>query len=231
MSTCPDSDLYSALLDGEVPSPWKEKLMAHMENCPACERRYGQYERIREGLRASATLPEPDEAWLEASYRRLSERTREQSAPSTLRRGISRAQNAWARRTVRMPLPALAAVLAAAVVLPSSLVFVASRGSASDAAPQTAALLHPAGAMTVSRDSPIYSPDPLPQSVTGQLLVSNPQLFTMVDFAKQFSTDGDLFNTAEIIIIKLPDLTHFGGIEDSLLAAREGLLTTASMNK
>lgn len=24
MSTCPDSNLYSALADGEVPSPWRE---------------------------------------------------------------------------------------------------------------------------------------------------------------------------------------------------------------
>lgn len=231
MSTCPDSDLYSALLDGEVPSPWKEKLIAHMERCPECERRYGQYEKIRNGLKAAAQVPEPDAAWLEASYKRLSERARGQSAPSALRNGISRAREAWAQRTVRMPLPALAAVLAAAVVLPSTLVFVASRGRSYEAAPQAASLLHPAGALTVSRDSPIYSPDPLPQSVTGQLLVSNPQLFNMVDFAKQFATDGNLFNNAEIIIIKLPDLTHFGGIEDSLLASREGLLTTASMSK
>ncbi|HOT62647.1 MAG TPA: zf-HC2 domain-containing protein, partial [Treponemataceae bacterium] len=38
MSTCPDQDLYSAYVDGEVPSPWKEKLEAHASKCPTCRR-------------------------------------------------------------------------------------------------------------------------------------------------------------------------------------------------
>ena len=33
MSTCPDKDLYSAYVDGELQSPWKEKIEAHLVSC------------------------------------------------------------------------------------------------------------------------------------------------------------------------------------------------------
>ena len=33
---CPDRGLLSAYVDGEVPSPWKERLAAHLSECPSC---------------------------------------------------------------------------------------------------------------------------------------------------------------------------------------------------
>ena len=33
---CPDPQLLSVYMDGELPSPWKEKMEAHLSECPAC---------------------------------------------------------------------------------------------------------------------------------------------------------------------------------------------------
>jgi anti-sigma factor RsiW len=33
---CPDSQLLSVYFDGELPSPWKEKIEVHITSCPEC---------------------------------------------------------------------------------------------------------------------------------------------------------------------------------------------------
>ncbi|MDR1317932.1 MAG: hypothetical protein LBK13_13785 [Spirochaetales bacterium] len=40
---CPDKELLSAYCDGEVPSPWKEKIDSHSAECPACGRIVARY--------------------------------------------------------------------------------------------------------------------------------------------------------------------------------------------
>ncbi len=207
MSTCPDPDLFSALYDREVPSPWKEKLEAHLAHCASCAARFGRYGKIGEALKAGFAEPEPTPEWLDRSFERLKARAATRpEAPGANR------PSPWAARSVRLSVPALAAMLVAAIVLPSSLILVSSKGKpAADYAESAVATLTPTQALPVSRNAPVYSTDTLPQSVAGQLLVSNGQLFTMVDYAKQFSSDENLFDNAQIIIIKLPDLTRFGG--------------------
>jgi anti-sigma factor RsiW len=43
---CPDKQLLSAYCDGEVPSPWKEKITLHLEDCPACRDMVNQYQAL-----------------------------------------------------------------------------------------------------------------------------------------------------------------------------------------
>ncbi|EMB25925.1 anti-sigma factor family protein [Treponema denticola] len=46
MSTCPDKDLYSAYVDGELESPWKEKIEAHLVSCEKCRSVIDSYRKI-----------------------------------------------------------------------------------------------------------------------------------------------------------------------------------------
>lgn len=232
MSTCPNPDLFSALYDGEVPSPWKEKLESHLAHCDRCATRFTRYGTIGKALKAGFKEPETTQEWLDRSFERLSARAAERSGEAFSGTSFSgRSVSPWSKRSVRLSLPALAAMLVAAIVLPSALVMVASGKDEAPVSNAMAAVL-PAQALTVSRDTPVYSTDTLPQSVAGQLLVSNQQqLFTMVDYARQFSTDESLFDDAQIIIIKLPDLTHFGGSEDPIITNKDTLQSVASFSK
>lgn len=101
---CPDRQLISLYVDGELPSPWREKLETHLSLCPSCARQ-------AEGYRAlSASLAEAPEANVEEARARVwaavARRTNAEAAP--VRRP---------RRALVLPLPAaIAAVLAVAIV-------------------------------------------------------------------------------------------------------------------
>lgn len=41
--SCPDRRLLSVYADGELDSPWKEKVDAHIASCPACQRVVSSY--------------------------------------------------------------------------------------------------------------------------------------------------------------------------------------------
>jgi anti-sigma factor RsiW len=104
---CPDRELLSAWIDGEVPSPWRESLDKHIGACADCSAALASMRRVRDLLSAdSATV---DSAALSAKDRvaaRLSSMPRSQ--PIEIR-------PLWSRRYA-LPLPAIAA---AAVVLAS----------------------------------------------------------------------------------------------------------------
>jgi hypothetical protein len=37
---CPEPKLISIYMDGELPSPWKEKMASHLEECPKCKEKF-----------------------------------------------------------------------------------------------------------------------------------------------------------------------------------------------
>lgn len=45
---CPDPQLLSIYLDGELPSPWKEKMQEHFTQCSECKAKHDNYMRLRE---------------------------------------------------------------------------------------------------------------------------------------------------------------------------------------
>jgi anti-sigma factor RsiW len=49
---CPDRDLVSAYVDGEVPSPWRERLEEHIASCTDCAALAASYSALGESLRA-----------------------------------------------------------------------------------------------------------------------------------------------------------------------------------
>ena len=45
---CPDPQLLSIYMDGELPSPWKEKMEAHLAECPECKKRFDNFKQMQE---------------------------------------------------------------------------------------------------------------------------------------------------------------------------------------
>lgn len=208
MSTCPDADLYSAYVDGEVPSPWKEKLQSHINSCQECKKRVTRYEVMKNAMTGRETpkgFLAPDR--LESSFIALSSR----------RAAVLYAKNAksegkyrgWMKKTVRLSIPALAAIFAATFFIPAAIVATLKERANSG---QIFASAIDTSDYSVLSSAQVYSPDSLPDSVTGKYrLAGNNRIFTMIDYARQFASDKDLFDGANIIIIKLPTIT---GIND-----------------
>ena len=47
---CPDRKIISLYLDGELPSPWKEKMKDHLASCSKCRAAFSGYGGLREKL-------------------------------------------------------------------------------------------------------------------------------------------------------------------------------------
>ncbi len=43
---CPDRQLFSVYIDGELPSPWKEKLEAHIAKCECCQNKIKEFKYV-----------------------------------------------------------------------------------------------------------------------------------------------------------------------------------------
>ncbi|MDR0442718.1 MAG: zf-HC2 domain-containing protein [Treponema sp.] len=102
---CPEPQLLSIYVDGELPSPWKEKMENHLEQCSGCMERLNSYRSFFEktDLLAEQKLIEEakDKVWQNLN------RSFETSRPVIQTPGV------W-RRRVSIPLPAAAA---AAIIL------------------------------------------------------------------------------------------------------------------
>lgn len=116
---CPDPQLLSIYMDGELPSPWKEKMEAHLAECPECTEKYKNFRHLQEmfkeetnqsrtNMANGGTLKSyaPEQEFIESAkenvWRKMESRQR-----------YSR-RSVW-RYRISVPLPAIAA--AAAVVL------------------------------------------------------------------------------------------------------------------
>ncbi|MDR2185556.1 MAG: zf-HC2 domain-containing protein [Treponema sp.] len=97
---CPDRQILSVYHDGELPSPWKEKMEAHLELCPECRARLDRYRTLFRNLRAKENSPEAL-VLKERIWRGLNEKIR---SPGL------RPRRFWIR-TVPVPLPAAAAAV------------------------------------------------------------------------------------------------------------------------
>ena len=228
MSTCPDPDLFSAYFDGEVPSPWKEKLELHLSSCPECKQRTMQYARIRKGL--ISNQPELTTARLEDSYSRLAARMGNKPKVSR-NEGIGRYAQ-WFRASVSIPLPAAAAILLVAVMVPTLL----ARNSAPNQGSYQLAsanqqTLNPFGndVRVLESSMPVYGPE-LPALNVSDSGVNHRdrRAFTMVEYARHFAADNDLFKDAEIVIIKLPDLTNFSNSGNQIVDEYDSLVPVSN---
>lgn len=102
MHMCPDRQIISAYLDGELESPWDTAIAEHLAACPAC---FSLHARLAETRRILREEPVAD--W-HAPMERVRRALRARTSPRRREPAV------WARR-VSVPLPV--AALAAALVL------------------------------------------------------------------------------------------------------------------
>ncbi|MDR0997723.1 MAG: zf-HC2 domain-containing protein [Treponema sp.] len=107
---CPDGQLLSVYLDGELPSPWKEKMERHLASCPRCRETLGVWRQL------SARLDEkPDSGEAQDRvWERLAALTGQASGPIRVSGQRPVRTNMWRRN---VPLPFTAALAAAAAAL------------------------------------------------------------------------------------------------------------------
>jgi len=107
---CPDPQLLSIYMDGELPSPWKEKLESHLAECSMCREKLenlkGLFNKI-DALEEQKLMEETkDKIWRKLQLRRQM---------GTIRRRSRVYGNSVWQRKISVPLPAAAA--AAIVVM------------------------------------------------------------------------------------------------------------------
>ena len=229
MSTCPDSDLFSAYVDGEVPSPWKEKLEEHIASCRECTERTNRYVRLHQLVATSCSEPALD---LDASFMRLSMRRSERL---TVKQG---GHFSWMNGSIRLPVPAMAALFLFALLIPAYFSFRAGMQS-SRQVPVFASSNTDLTPLAMSRDdlrrlpvsdAALISNDFPVRSQSDNFLNSGKKLFTVVNYSSQFFPDSNMFNDAEIVIIRLPNLTLFTG-DDQLRFASDTLVPVSLFEK
>jgi hypothetical protein len=111
---CPDRQLLSVYFDGEMPSPWKEKMDAHIAGCPECARQLETYRSISRAA-AGDEFAGKVEAVKEQVWHKLEQRTG-MTADSAAWPAAVRNRAVW-RRHISVPLPAAAAAVVLFVAL------------------------------------------------------------------------------------------------------------------
>lgn len=119
---CPDRELLSAWIDGEVPSPWNEAIERHLDGCASCAEAVRSLRALGERLRVDSAAMDPA---AEAAAARVYGRVAPSLRPSAgLGRAAPRTSSAlWARR-LAVPIPTAAA--AALMIAMMALALVAS---------------------------------------------------------------------------------------------------------
>ena len=179
---CPDRQLLSVYFDGELPSPWKEKMEAHIDGCSACAHRLEEYRRISPGRAAggepdAGLEPARERVWqkLEAIEDRVVVDHPSRTAAVRWGRGV------W-RRSISIPFPAVAAAAAAIVLLIAVAFLLVLRITGSEEM----------SGMTFASDAEIDAPGVIPVSDMEDVL--------------QYLGSRD---NGEIIILRLPESRNF----------------------
>jgi anti-sigma factor RsiW len=121
---CPEHQILSLYLDGELPSPWKEQMEAHLAECPRCAARLEEYRSL------GAVIAPPLPAGVVENAR---ERVWRLVEPLTESRPSRRKKPGLWRRSVAVPLPALALAAAALLITLGFALTAPSRTDAPDA--------------------------------------------------------------------------------------------------
>jgi len=108
---CPEQQLISIYHDGELPSPWKEKMQNHFSQCSSCKEKLENFERLQKLFVSDNT---PSQA-KERVWEKIEARQNcfiKQSGFQSYRPNY----NMWQRR-ISIPLPAAAAAAVIIILL------------------------------------------------------------------------------------------------------------------
>ncbi|MDR2541871.1 MAG: zf-HC2 domain-containing protein [Treponema sp.] len=104
---CPDPQLLSIYLDGELPSPWKEKMQEHFAQCPKCKEKLENFKRLQYLFKKETSA---DLTFVEHTKERVWEKIENKI---DAKRHFAPRSTMW-RRRLSIPLPVAAA---AAIVI------------------------------------------------------------------------------------------------------------------
>ena len=187
---CPEHQIISIYADGELPSPWKEKLESHLTECTACREKLESFKSLRNlfKIEASQTIAEKTEQEVmeeakEKVWQKLESR----------RHFRPRIVNRQSFRRFAIPLPAAAA---AAVVLVLFTAIWARSGSG---------VADNAGFAAVQ---PTVSVEPVSFKLTAE--EEMPGFASDISSVLQYLSSGD----TNIIILQLPENSNFTRISE-----------------
>jgi len=119
---CPDPQLLSIYVDGELPSPWKEKMENHFSQCSECEEKLENLKRLHElfkkdnSTRRTIVERNAEDSPAEHELQFLEEAKSRVWQKFESRRRFKSGMRLWQRR-LSVPLPAAAAAAAVVVVV------------------------------------------------------------------------------------------------------------------
>jgi anti-sigma factor RsiW len=137
---CPDRELLSAWVDGEVSSPWRESLERHLESCPSCTAYTMELKSLRLAYAADAE-----------SIAQVAGRIRTRVYDGVIL-GASSRTPVWTRR-LSIPLPVAAAAALVFSVLAMALAMTGARNSELRMAIQSTAAPVPVASSGQAMDS------------------------------------------------------------------------------
>lgn len=211
MSMCPNSDLFSALVDNEIPSPWKEKLEAHIRACPDCAQQMAHLALIKNLVKESEPSIAAD--FLESSWQKLALKikTKEEIELRTPQHVHFFKQLYSA--SVRIPVAALAALLVVVLFIPVRINSKKQPSILASAINYETRVSKSLQLQKISTSNSVYSPDLPATSINPSYISSSDgKVFKLIQVATEHS---DILNS-DTPIIKLPDLTSFNGSDDFL---------------
>ena len=186
---CPDKQFLSVYFDGELPSPWKERMEKHLGTCSGCRETLEAYRKMSRCLNVGGEkgeLPEaPETAVIEAAAARVWERLegRKRRADGKMRRFLpARIPNVFTA--------AAAGAVAATAIICFLLLFSQGQNSKNSVPQLTDAAENFAGIVPVNDDPD--APDIIPASNINDIL--------------RYLESEDSSN---IVIIKLPERKKF----------------------
>lgn len=115
MSTCPDKVVFSEYIDGELPSPWKEKLESHVSTCEACSKILKQHSTLKKALTPST---QGESFNYEQSYSKLLNKLHAVKSNQGSNSSSRTTDQSWWQNSVQIPFPALAAAVLMLFALP-----------------------------------------------------------------------------------------------------------------
>ena len=105
---CPDPQLLSVYMDEELPSPWKEKMEAHLSECSACSGKINSFSLFSKDTASEQEL-------MEAAKNRVWEKLQSRKPIQPFaEKSVRRFPSGLMQRRLSIPLPAAAA---AAVII------------------------------------------------------------------------------------------------------------------
>lgn len=114
MSICPENDIHSVYLDGELNSPYKEQYLEHLQNCASCTEKLNKLKLVQGILREDSKNISLSDEQLAESYQKLS---------TLLKfRDVTKKSTNSPLIFLNKVIPAMAAALIIAVVLPIRLI-------------------------------------------------------------------------------------------------------------